>query len=72
MGKEHEKRFSGSSSESLHLLVVAEARVPVTGASRGYRVPLVQRLPSGSRPTPQPIPLLPSVELLAAALSRPS
>jgi len=28
--------------------------------------------PSGSRPTPQPIPLLPSVELLAAALGRPS
>jgi hypothetical protein len=71
MGKEHEKRFSGSSSESLHLLVVAEARVPVTGASRGYRVPLVQRLLSGSCLT-QLILLLPSVELLAAALSRPS
>jgi hypothetical protein len=47
MGKVHEKAFSGSSSESLHLVVAAEGRVPDTGISRGYRVPLVQRLPSG-------------------------
>ena len=33
MGKVHEKVLSESSSESLHLVVAAEARVPDTGAS---------------------------------------
>ena len=56
MGRVHERRFSASSSESLHLLVAAEARVPDIGASRGFCVPLVRRLPSGNLPTPARVP----------------